>query len=72
MRIKAKRGEFREMRVDVNGKVIEIKIYEAKICVYAEYTLRHTNNSKHRMEITEIQRVLLKVFDTVVELKGFN
>jgi hypothetical protein len=24
------------------------------------------------MEITEIQRVLLKVFDTVVELKGFN
>lgn len=41
MKIKAKRGEIREMRGDVNGKVFEIKIYEAKICVCATYTLKH-------------------------------
>ena len=61
MKIKAKRGEIREMRGDVNGKVIEIKIYEAKICVCAAYTLKHTNKSKHRREKTEIKCVLLKV-----------
>ena len=44
------------MRGDVNGKVIEIKIYEAKICVCAAYTLKHTNNSKHK--IREMQRYI--------------
>lgn len=44
------------------------------VCVYmcGIYTLKDTNNSKHRKEMTEIQYMLLKVFDAVVELKGFK